>query len=51
MVLIKSVLTSLPTYFLSQFTIPGSVEMKIEQSQRDFLWGRSNQSDGMHLVA
>ena len=37
--LLKSTLSSLPTYFLSLFTIPTHVANKIEKLQRDFLWG------------
>ena len=39
--LLKSTLSSLPTYFLSLFTIPTHVANKIEKMQRDFLWGDS----------
>ena len=39
MTLLKSTLSSLPTYFLSLFTIPTHVANKIEKLQRDFLWG------------
>ena len=35
--LLKSTLSSLPTYFLSLFTIPTHVANKIEKLQRDFL--------------
>ena len=35
--LLKSTLSSLPTYFLSLFTIPTHVANKIERLQRDFL--------------
>ena len=35
---LKSTLSSLPTYFLSLFTIPTHVANKIEKLQRDFLW-------------
>ena len=35
--LIKSFLSSLPTYFLSLFTIPTSMANKIEKLRRDFL--------------
>ena len=38
---LKSTLSSLPTYFLSLFTIPTHVANKIEKLQRDFLWGDS----------
>ena len=44
--LLKSTLSSLPTYFLSLFTIPTYVANKIETLQRDFLWGDSK----IHLV-
>ena len=44
--LIKSILSSLPTYFLSLFTIPTHVTNKIKRLQRDFLWGDSK----THLV-
>ena len=37
--LLKSTLSSLPTYFLLLFTIPTHVANKIEKLQRDFLWG------------
>ena len=37
----KSTLSSLPTYFLSLFTIPTHVANKIEKLQRDFLWSDS----------
>ena len=39
--LLKSTLSSLPTYFLSLFTIPTHMANKIERLQRDFLWGDS----------
>ena len=40
MTLLKSTLSSLPTYFfLSLFTIPTHVANKIEKVQRGFLWG------------
>ena len=39
--LLKSTLSSLPTYFLLVFTIPTHVANKIEKLQRDFLWGDS----------
>ena len=44
--LLKSTLSSLPTYFLSLFTIPTHMANKIEKLQRDFLWGDSK----THLV-
>jgi len=36
--LIKSTLSSLPTYFMSLFPIPVDVTNCIEQLQRNFLW-------------
>ena len=36
--LIKSTLSSLPTYFLSLLPIPAKVAKRIEKLQRDFLW-------------
>ena len=44
--LLKSTLSSLPTYFLSLFTILTHVANKIKRLQRDFLWGDSK----LHLV-
>ena len=44
--LLKSTLSSLPTYFLSLFTIPTYVTYKIEKLHRDFRWGVSK----YHLV-
>ena len=44
--LLESTLSSLPTYYLSLFTIPTHVANKIERLQRDFLWGDSK----THLV-
>ena len=35
--LLKSVLSSFPTYFLSLFTIPNSVANIVERLQRNFL--------------
>lgn len=49
--LIKSVLSSLPTHFLSPFIIPSSVANVIEKYQRKFLWGKSREGKGPHLIA
>jgi len=37
--LIKSTLSSFPTYFLSFFPLPSTVAKRLEMIQRDFLWG------------
>ena len=37
--LLKSTLSSLPTYYLSLFTDPKVVAMRLERIQRNFLWG------------
>ena len=39
--LLKSTLSSLPTYYLSLFTVPKVVAMRLERIQRNFLWGSS----------
>ena len=48
--LLKSKLSSLPTYFLSLFTIPKSVANRLEKLQRDFLWGGMGNNFKHHLV-
>uniref|UniRef100_A0A2N9I5C4 Reverse transcriptase domain-containing protein n=1 Tax=Fagus sylvatica TaxID=28930 RepID=A0A2N9I5C4_FAGSY len=48
--LIKSTLSNLPTYFLSLFPIPAAVAKRIEQIQRNFLWGSSMEKGKFHLV-
>ena len=49
--LLKSTLSSLPTYFLSLFTIPKAVAARIESIQRNFLWGSFEGSFKYPLVA
>ena len=49
--LLKSTLSSLPTYFLSLFTIPKSVAARMESIQGNFLWGSSEGSFKYPLVA
>ena len=49
--LIKDTLSSLPTYFLSLFTIPKAVAARLESIQRNFLWGSSEGSFKFPLVA
>jgi hypothetical protein len=48
--LIKSTLSSLPTYFLFLFAVPASVAHRIEKLQRDFLWGGLGNEFKYHLV-
>lgn len=40
--LIKSVLNSLPVYFMSMFKMPKAVAQRIVKLQRKFFWGESN---------
>ena len=49
--LLKSTLSSLPTYFLSLFTIPVSATKRIECLQRNFLWGGMGEEHKHHLVS
>jgi hypothetical protein len=48
--LLKSTLSSLPTYFLSLFTISVSVAQSIEKLQRNFLWDGMGDGVKYHLV-
>ena len=48
--LIKSTLSSLPSYCLSLFPLPKSVACRIEKLQRDFLWGGIGDEHKYHLV-
>jgi hypothetical protein len=38
-ILIKSTLSSLPTYFLSMFLLPSVVAKRLEKLQQKFFWG------------
>ena len=49
--LLKSTLSSLPTYFLSLFTIPEVVADRLERIQRNFLWGSFEEAFKYPLVA
>ena len=51
LMLLKSTLSSLPTYFLSLFIISKSVAARLESIQRNFLWGSSEGSFKYLLVA
>ena len=48
--LIKSTLSSLPTYVLSLFLMLASVVNRIEKLQRDFLWGGLGDEKRFHLL-
>ncbi|KAJ0758378.1 putative reverse transcriptase zinc-binding domain-containing protein [Helianthus annuus] len=50
-VLLKSVLESLPIYFFSIFKVPVKVVEKLESLMRNFLWGGSEEVKKMHWVA
>ena len=49
--LLKSTLSSLPTYFLSLFTILKVVAARMESIQRNFIWGSSDGSIKYPLMA
>ena len=49
--LLKSTLSSMPTYFMSLFPIPVKVARRIEFLQRNFLWDGLGESYKHHLVA
>ena len=49
--LLKSTLSSLPTYYLSLFTIPVAVADRLEYIQRNFLWGSSEECFKYSLLA
>lgn len=48
--LIKSVLTSIPIYFLSCFRCLAAVVKRIEKIRRDFLWNDTTKKGKFHLV-
>ena len=48
--LICSTLSNLPIYFMSIFQLPRAVRMRVEQIQRDFLWGGGALEQKPHLV-
>jgi hypothetical protein len=51
-VLIKSVLQSIPTYFMSIFTLPSSLCDEIEKMLNAFWWGHSRaQNKGIHWLS
>ncbi|XP_016195526.1 uncharacterized protein LOC107636539 [Arachis ipaensis] len=50
LVLIKSVLNSLPVYYLSLFKMPKAVAEKLISLQRRFLWSKEDGGHGVALV-
>ena len=48
--LIKSSLSSLPTYFFSLLPLPGKMAKRMEKLQRDFLWNEIGGEPKIHLV-
>ena len=49
--LLKSTLSSLPTYYLSLFTIPIFVANMLEKIRRNILWGGTDEEFKFPLVA
>ena len=49
--LLKSMLSSLPTYYLSFFSIPRFVVDRLERIHRNFLWGSTDAEFKCPLVA
>lgn len=49
--LIKSVLNSLPIYYMSLFKVPAGVTKEIESIQAKFLWGGSEVKKKIHMVS
>ena len=48
--LIRSTLSNLPIYYMSGLRLPSSVRRRLEQIQRDFLWGGGSLERKPHLV-
>ena len=48
--LIQSTLSCLLVYFMSLFHLPIRVTLRLEQIQKDFMWGRGNMDKKPHLV-
>lgn len=49
--LIKSVLNSLPIYYMSLFKVPSGVVKEIEMTQANFLWGGAELKRKLHMVS
>lgn len=50
MVMLRSVLASVPIYFLSLFQAPKLVMNQLERVMRDFLWGSNREKIKIHWV-
>lgn len=50
LVLVKNILSSLPTYFMSLFVLLVSVRDRLEKLERDFLWEGNSEEHKYHLV-
>ncbi|KAJ1692316.1 hypothetical protein LUZ63_009014 [Rhynchospora breviuscula] len=51
-VLVSSVLSTIPVYFMSVFVLPAWVIKEIDRVRRDFIWKNSaNGSKGIHLLS
>ncbi|KAK2648405.1 hypothetical protein Ddye_015894 [Dipteronia dyeriana] len=50
LVLIKSVIASIPTYVLSIFKMPVGVALAVEKLQRGFLWGDDGSKRKIHAI-
>ncbi|RVW64332.1 putative ribonuclease H protein [Vitis vinifera] len=48
--LIRSTLSNLPIYYMSVLRLPSSVRRRLEQIQKDFLWGGGSLERKPHLV-
>jgi hypothetical protein len=48
--LIKSTLSSIPTYFLSLLPLPAGIASRLERFKGDFLWDNLGGDDRLHLV-
>ena len=49
--LIESVLSAIPTYFLSLFRVPSGVTKELEKIMRNFFWKGADGDGGDHLVS
>ena len=51
LVLVKAVLSAIPTYFMSPFRMPAGVRRRLESAMRSFLWRETDYARGGALVA